>query len=143
MRRSWPVLLALVGLVGCPGSPEASFPEVATPADDEVLATLERRTAVRALYAELVIAYDGRERSGAFDAVFYWQAPSSIRMTAFKDVVIETRHLFDLVLAPDRYRLEHEADGAPSVDAGPAAAFAGAHPRFSAFHWIREGYALP
>jgi hypothetical protein len=66
-------------------------------------------------------------------------------MTAFKDLVISIRHIFDFVLTPTAYALElrGEDSGPRTVDRGDAERFAEKHPRFSGFFWALEAFWKP
>ena len=89
------------------------------------------------------MSYTSLERSGAFDAVVIYQAPRRLRLQAFKDLVLESRDLFDIVLQPEGYAIRHRLDAEPLIDKGSLADFPEAHPRFSGIFWAAEALFLP
>lgn len=141
MRRTGTTvpLVLVLALAGCGTKPLA-------PIDDpRELARLQLDVSgTRTLYAELSIAYDGPERSGTFEGVFYFREPVSIRLTVFKDLAFFTRHVFELVLTPENYRLQvEEEEGRLTANSGPADHFPARHAGFASFYWIREALCLP
>jgi hypothetical protein len=115
------------------------------PLDDAAtVATLRSRTAaVSSGYAVLAMAFDGPERSGTLDAAVHWRAPHELRVTAFKDLVLTARDVFDLLLGSEEYALELvEDDDRRTRDRGAVAVFPQAHPRFAGFFWAGESLLL-
>lgn len=141
------LLFALLGLTaGCCGSPDdVEFPEVSYASSAEAVAVVRSRTAVRSLYAVISMAFDGPAHSGTFDVVVNYQAPRKLRMTAFKDLIVSTHDIFDLLLTPQGYTAEHrpQEQGDPVVQKGPLAKLPQDLPRFAGFYLCAEGLFLP
>ncbi|MBI4617648.1 MAG: hypothetical protein HY720_28815 [Planctomycetes bacterium] len=140
------ILVVVVVVAGCHArQPNPLFPGIGPLGYADSLTILDERTrGAKSLYAELELSYDGPERSGVFEAAFYFQEPASIRMTVFKDLILSTREIFDIVLTPDRYRLSFEGEnGGSKTASGPSDGFAKEHTSFASFYWIREAFCLP
>lgn len=107
-----------------------------------VLAVLRDRVErVESLYAELTMTIEGGERSGVFDTVLYYRAPQELRITAFRDLVVSTRDVFDLVLSEDAYVLRLDEDGEEQVYRGRASELS--HQGFRVFGLLRARIFLP
>lgn len=132
--------------VGCHAPPErvpAPYPAVAGLDDAACVAALQSRTrGVESAYALLSMAFDGPERSGTIDAAVQWRAPHALRVTAFKDLVLSARDVFDLLLGDVDYAFVFHDDDAPVRARGPVASFPSAHPRFATFYWAGEALLL-
>jgi hypothetical protein len=112
--------------------------------DADVLAVLRSRTeGVRSLYAELAMAFEGGGESGVFDVVVHYRRPGWFRLTAFRDLVVSSRGIFDLVLTPERFALVIEEPDGPRTEAGPAAGLPAVNKGFRAFAYLREALFLP
>lgn len=123
------------------------FPPAVGEDDGAVLATLRRRTeAPRSLYAELAMSFEGAGQNGVFDVVASYRRPGWLRLTAFRDLLVSTRDIFDLVLTPERFAMVIEggesAEGAKR-SAGAAGELGSAHRGFLAFAALREKLFLP
>ncbi len=66
-----------------------------------------------------------------------------MRLVAFKDVVIATENVFDIVLGPREYAIAMARDDPPTADHGPIEAFTDRHPDFAGLFWAREAFCLP
>lgn len=144
-RRRFLAASLAIFLAGCPSAapgPDGPFEPLGPLDDPAVVALLDRRTSFETLYAVLAIDYESPDRSASFEAVCHLRADGAMRLTAFKDLVLSTRYLFDLTLAGGAYRIEVD-DEERVEDAGPIDRFAGRHPGFAAFQWLREALALP
>ncbi len=147
-------VLAVPFLSSC-RSPEARnwpFPEVdvevaaaARRGDAEpVIAVFRDRVdAIQSLYAELTMTIEGGERSGVFDTVVYYQAPHQLRITAFRDLLVATRDVFDLVLSETSYVLRLDDEGEEQVHRGAVSDLGAAHEGFEVFRLLRERIFLP
>ncbi len=139
-------LVVSIGAGGCATPPRPSFGERGDLDDAAVIAALRDRTErLSAVSALLTIAYEGETRSGVFSAVARWRSPR-LRLTAFKDLLVSTKDLFDLAFGAERFALDGTGfadDGDASVrDEGPLAAFAERQPEFAGFLWTREAMFL-
>lgn len=145
MRRPWLPLVSLL-LAACTGPPPLPEGPRRTPA--ETLAALRARGAqVHSLYGVIVIAYDGPDRRGTFDAIVHWEAPGRLRLTAYKDLLVVAPDVFDLLLTPEEWALAARPDG-PQDEVrarrrGRREDLPAAEPRFAAVHWVGEGLFLP
>lgn len=134
---------ALLLAGGCNGTPPSPVPVVEPLDDASTLAVVSSRTDVEGVYAVIECAYDGPDRSGAFDAVVYWRAPGRLRVSAFKDLVLATRGVFDLCLGAERYAVEVLGeDDEPLVERGALEDFPREQERFAGFYWAREALFL-
>jgi len=132
-------------LVGC-GTPERRWPFPRADARDDaaILATLADRTSgIDSLYAELAMAFEATERSAVFTAVVNYRAPDRIRMSAFKDILIASRSIFEFLLDGDRYITVFEGDGGPERQEGTLAQVDLVQPGFRAMIALREAMFLP
>jgi len=104
-----------------------------------------RTDAVRSLQAVLSITYESSEFEGTFSAVCNYQAPRRMRITAFKDIVIGTRPIFDMLFTEKEYAIDvAEMKGTKAVhDLGKLKDFPAKHPRFASFYWAGEAIFLP
>ena len=139
-----PATLVLV-LAGCRSS-ERNWPFPRTEARDEatILATLADRTSgIESLYAELAMSFETKERSAVCTAVVNYRAPDAIRMSAFKDILIASRSIFEFLLTGNRFitvfeggnGLEHQEGALEDVDR--------MQPGFRAMIALREAMFLP
>ena len=64
-------------------------------------------------------------------------------MTAFKDALVTSRDVFDLVLTPERYLLVLEGEEGPERHHGPAQELTQQLPGFRSFEVLREAMFLP
>ncbi len=120
-------------------------PDVAR-SPDEVRAAVARSGAVaRTLYAELAMGFRSPERDASTSAVLRYRAPDTLRLTAFVDVVLDTRPVFDLVIDGGRYTFVVHEDGAaaPHTETGETNRLAEIQPMLAGFHWTREGLFFP
>jgi len=146
-RRTWGGVglgLLVACAAGCGSVPVSPFPVVGPLDDAATVAVLRSRTAaVHSAYALLSMAFDSPDRSGTVDAAVNWRAPHELRVTAFKDLVLTTRDVFDLLLGAQEYALEFsEDDDGAGRDQGPLADFPQAQPEFAGFYWAGEALLL-
>lgn len=132
--------------VGCSTPKPSPFRDLGGDlSDGQILATLEARTKVKSFYAVLSMAYEGPDREVTFDAVMSYLAPSTYRFTAFKDLILATAEVFDLVIKPESYAVRYTPEGADEASTfrGPIEKLATDHPRFRGFLWAGEALFLP
>jgi len=125
--------------------PRAEFPELGPVATETVLVTLnERAQAFRTLYAEIEAIYRAPDVDGTLDLVVHYEAPSKLRITAFKDAVLSVDRLFDLVLTPAGHRvaITEEPGRAPRVVRGDQG-LADELPELAELYWAREAFCCP
>jgi hypothetical protein len=137
--------MVLAAAAGCGAPPRRwPFPEVAPAGDGEVLAILRSRTeGVESAYAELSMSFEGLERSAVATAVVRYEAPGKIRMTAFKDLLVSARGIFDLLLAPGGFVIEVEGESGPERRSGGAGDLSALPRGFRALAALREAMFLP
>jgi hypothetical protein len=102
-----------------------------------------RTVGIHTLTGVLTIEFSGLERRGTFDMIVNYHAAGHLRFSAFKDLLISTRPVFDLLLTNEMYRLEVYDAGQVRRAQGEASQFALQHPQFQAFYTIGEGFFLP
>ncbi len=108
-----------------------------------VLAVLRNRVAgIESLYAELTMASEGGERRGVFDTIVYYHAPHSLRITAFRDLLVSTRDVFDLALSENRYVLRLD-EGEERVHRGATSDLGSVGEGFDVFQLLGERVFLP
>jgi len=137
------ILLIPLCLAGCLSSGPDSFPQT-TASTAEIVSSIRARNAeVRSLSAVVAMVYEGPDREGTFDAVVLYEAPRKLRLQAFKDLVVDSRDLFDLILSPEGYAFRHEFEDAPLETQGALADFAQDQPRFSGIYWAGKALFIP
>lgn len=93
--------------------------------------------------AVVAMVYESPEREGTFDAVVLYEAPRRLRLQAFKDLIVDSKDLFDLLLRPEGYAFSHDFEETPLRVQGALKDFPGAHARFSGIYWAGEALFLP
>ena len=119
------------------------FPEVEPgESPEEVLA---RRTRLpKSLYAELTMSIDSPDRSGVFESVVQFVPARGLRMSAFKDVIVSTRPIFDLVIEDDSFHLAFWGeDDRVEIRSGGSAEAMELDPAFAAIYALGPGLFLP
>lgn len=145
-RASSALLLVLAAFAARCGAPPRRwpFPEVGAIGDEGVLAVLRERTdGVESVYAELSMSFEGLERSAVATAVVRYEAPGKIRMTAFKDLFVSARGIFDLLLVPGGFVIEVEGEDGPERRAGGEGDLSALPRGFRALAALREAMFLP
>jgi hypothetical protein len=105
---------------------------------------LRARTAgIRTLTAVLTIEFSGFERQGTFDLIVNYADSGHLRFSAFKDMFVTTRPVFDLLLTDKTYRLAFYEAGQARQDRGDVSQFVQQHPQFGAFFTVGEAFFLP
>lgn len=139
------IVAASLGLSGCAGVERNwPFPIVHVEDDAAVCRLLaERAQGPRSLYAVLSMAFELPQHSGVAEAVVRYEAPGRLRFIAFKDLLVTSRDIFDLVLLPDHFELRFEGDKGPERFSGRASELGQAQPGFRAFGILREALFLP
>ena len=139
-----PAIAALL-LAGC-GSREKRwpFPKVEARDDAAILATLADRTSgIESLYAELAMSFETTERSAVFTAVVNYKAPDRIRMSAFKDILIASRSIFEFLLIGNRFITVFEGGNGLERQEGSLEDVDSVQPGFRAMIALREAMFLP
>jgi hypothetical protein len=75
--------------------------------------------------------------------VVNYAAAEALRFTAFKDMIMSTQVLFDLLLAGETYRLLVHDDAGPRIHQGAVGQFARDYPTFRTFFFVGEAFFLP
>jgi len=139
------ILTALAA--GCVGAPQGRwpFPPTAYGSDSDIVGILDERSRpTTSLVAELSMAIESAEANGVFDAVVQHVDGRGLRITAFRDMIVGTRPIFDLALARGRYDLVLWNDDGPAQrSSGPIEAAASAHGAFLAFTVLGERLFRP
>ena len=92
------LLMSCTALTPAPLSP-SSLPTLGTLAPAERAQVVQSRTTgLQTLTAVLAVAYTVGTQRGTFDMVVNYAAPDALRFTAFKDTLLSTQVLFDLLL---------------------------------------------
>lgn len=143
-----PYLASLLSLfiAACAASvdgPDVFPPAGALDAARKARVVQARTTGIHTLTAVLAIEFSGFERRGTFDMVVNYDDSGHLRFSAFKDLFISTRPVFDLLLTQETYRLEVYDAGQARRAQGDVSQFARRHPQFRAFYTIGEGFFLP
>jgi hypothetical protein len=102
-----------------------------------------RTTGLQTLTAVIAVSYTLGKRQGTFDMVVNYAASGTLRFTAFKDTLLNTQVLFDLLLAERMYHLRVQEDAAVRTSQGPVEQFVTEHPTFRAFFVMGEAFFLP
>lgn len=137
------ILLIPLCLAGCLSSGPAQFEKTSATTAEIVSSIRARNASVPSLSAVVAMVYEGPDREGTFDSVVLFEAPRRLRLQAFKDLLVDSKDLFDLVLSPEGYAFRHEFDAAPVDDRGALSAFPTAHPRFSGIYWAGKALFVP
>ncbi len=150
MKRETILLLTCVCAAGCSTAERGRwpFPQVQAADDTSVLTVLRERTrSPGSLYAELWMSFESAEQGGVFDVVVLYDGADRLRMTAFRDLALSTRDIFDLVITGESYELalwgEEEGASGPERHAGSLADLSSVHRGYLAFAFLREGFFLP
>jgi hypothetical protein len=136
-------LLIPLSLAGCLSSGPDNFPRTEATTAEIVSSIRGRNASVRSLSAVVAMVYEGPDREGTFDAVVLFQAPRKLRLQAFKDLVVDSKDLFDLILSPEGYAFRHEFEDDTVEDKGALEAFPEAHGRFSGIYWAGKALFVP
>lgn len=136
--------LGLAGcLTGCLSSGPETLPRTEASTAEIVSSIRARNAGFSSLSAVVAMVYESPDREGTFTAVVLYEAPQRLRIQAFKDLVVDSRDLFDLLLRPEGYFVRHELDSEPAETRGPLDRFPSDNPRFSGIYWAREALLLP
>lgn len=145
----WAITLLGLLLMSCASLPLASLP----PSPFPVLGTLApaaraqvvqtRATGVQTLTATLAVSYTVGKQRGTFDMVVNYAAPDVLRFTAFKDTLLRTQILFDLLLTRETYHFYIHDDAGERTQQGMVGQFAYAYPTFRTFFLLGEAFFLP
>jgi hypothetical protein len=102
-----------------------------------------RTTGLRTLAAVLTMAFSSGERQGTFEMIVNYDASGQMRFTAFKDLGLSTRPIFDLVFARQQYYLELHDEARKRRRQGHLSQFVQDNPEFRAFLIAGEAFFLP
>ena len=145
----WAVTLLGLLLMSCASLPPAPlppspFPTLGTLAPADRAQVVQRRTTgVQTLTATLGVSYTVGKQRGTFDMVVNYAAPGVWRFTAFKDTLLSTQILFDLLLTGETYHVYTHDEAGEQTQQGPIGQFAHAYPAFRTFFLLGEAFFLP
>ena len=145
----WAVALLGLLLVSCASLPPAPlspspFPALGSLATADRAQVMQSRTiGVQTLTATLAVAYTVGKQRGTFDMVINYAAPDVFRFTAFKDTLLSTQILFDLLLTAEVYHVYIHDDAGERTQQGMVQQFAQAYPTFRTFFLLGEAFFLP
>lgn len=148
----WPALIhilavgiLLFSLTTCaPLSPPSATLAVTTPhASAKARRIQAGTTGLNTLVAVLSVAFSNPSRRDTFDMIVNYDAAGKTRYTAFKDLMLSTQPIFDLMLTNQQYRLITHDAGHTTQRQGPIAQFALAHPGMRVFALVGEAFFLP
>lgn len=144
------ISLCMVGaglwvLTACSSVPSPSPSPRLMPRDRIARAQIiqSRTTGLHTLTAVLTMAFPGENQQRTFDMIVNYDAAEKMRFTAFKDVGLSARPIFDLLFVGNRYRLEVHEGTEARTEQGPVSQFLRDHPPFRAFLVIGEAFFLP
>jgi len=145
----WAVGLLGFLLMSCASLPPAPLP----PSPFPTLGTLSpaaraqvvqsRTTGVQTLTATLAVSYTVGKQRGTFDMVVNYAAPGVLRFTAFKDPLLSTQILFDLLLTKETYHIYIRDDAGERTQQGTLGQFAHQYPTFRTFFLLGEAFFFP
>lgn len=135
----------LLILTACSAVPSPSPFPVLAPVDRAERAQImqSRTTGLHTLSAVLGMAFTGKNQQRTFEMIVNYDAAEKMRFTAFKDLGLSARPIFDLLLVAERYRLEVQEDTGTRTYQGPVSQLLRDHPPFRAFLVIGEAFFLP
>src|SRR5215831_16824644 len=143
----WAVALLGLLLMSCASlapSPPSPLPALGVLAPAERARVVQARTTgVQTLTAALAVSYTVGKQRGTFDMVVNYAAPDTIRFTAFKDALLNTQILFDLLLTGERYSFFLHDDTGERTQHGMVQQFAHEFPTFRTFFLLGEAFFLP
>lgn len=102
-----------------------------------------RTTGLHTLAAVLTVAFSNPDRRDTFDLIVNYDATGKTRYTAFKDLLLSTRPIFDLVFIDQQYHLTTHDAGHTRRDQGQITQFAIEHPSMRVFALVGEAFFLP
>lgn len=149
MRQRLIILAVVYGVVwmltACASLlPAAPFPALNVIDQTEITRVIRSRTTgLHTLAAVLSVSFSDRARQGTFDLVVNYDDSGKMRYTAFKDLILSTRPIFDLLLVDATYRLELHDDTEGNVRQGSVSHFSQDNPAFRAFWIVGEAFFLP
>jgi len=132
-------------LTACASLPSSSpFPTLDSTEPTEKARVIQfRTTGVHTLAAILTVTFAGPERQGIFEMIVNYDASGNMRFTAFRDLILSTRPIFDLVFVAGTYYLEVRNDIGGRIRQGMVSQFSQDHPEFRAFWVVGEAFFLP
>lgn len=145
----WIVALLGLPLLSCASLPSAPLPPSPLPrlgslAPAERARVVQARTSgVQTLTATLAVSYTVGKQRGAFDMAVNYADPGVLRFTAFKDALLSTEILFDLLLSRETYHFYLHDSAGERTQQGPVEQFAQAYPNFRTFALLGEAFFLP
>ena len=143
----WAVALLGLILMSCTShapAPPSPLPALGVLAPAERARVVQARTTgVQTLTAALAVSYTVGKQRGTFDMVVNYAAPDTIRFTAFKDALLNTQILFDLLFTGERYSFYLHDDMGERTQHGMVQQFAHEFPTFRTFFLLGEAFFLP
>jgi hypothetical protein len=137
--------LLILGLTTCtsssPLSATAVVPNQQTSAKARRLQA--RVSGLRTLAAVLTVTFANPSRRDTFDMIVNYDAAGKTRYTAFKDLILSTRPIFDLVFIDGQYRLITHNAGHTHQYQGQIKQFTIQHPSMRIFALVGEAFFLP
>jgi len=151
VQRAYRWTIGLLGLLlmSCtclplaPLSPSPLPPVGALSPTDRAQLVQSRLAGLQTLTAVLAVSYTVGKQRGTFDMVVNYAAPGVLRFTAFKDTLLSTQVLFDLLLTMETYRLHIRDDAGERTQQGTGQQFAHDYPTFRTFFLVGEAFFLP
>lgn len=154
MPHPWPAWRwAVAGLSGlllsCAAVPHTAvapspLPTLGPLSTAERAAVLQARTTgLTTLTALLAVSYTVGPQRGTFAMVVNYATAQGLRFTAFRDSLLQTQVLFDILLTPTTYRLHTAEASGPQTQQGAVADFARAYPAWRTFLIVGEAFFLP
>ncbi len=136
------VVLSFTACASLP--PTSPFPTVDTRSPIEQAYIIQARTTgLRTLAAVLTVALSRQDKQDAFEMIVNYDASGKMRFTAFKDLMLSTRPIFDLIFVGPRYRLTLHNEAGIHVRQGQVSQFVKDHPEFRVFFLVGEAFFLP
>jgi hypothetical protein len=99
-----------------------------------------RSAGLQTLTAVLAVSYTVGQQRGTFDMVVNYAAPGALRFTAFKDTLLSTQVLFDLLLTGEMYRMYRRDDTGEHTQQGTGLQFVHEYPTFRTFFLVGEAF---
>lgn len=137
--------LLLLSLTTCaPLSTPSTTPVITSrQASEKARRIRARTTGLRTLAAVLSVTFSNPRQRDTFDMIVNYDATGKTRYTAFKDLILGTKPIFDLLFIGDRYHLTTHDTDRPHRYQGRMSQFALEHPDMRVFALVGEAFFLP
>lgn len=100
-------------------------------------------TGLRTLAAVLSVTFSNPRRRDTFDMIVNYDAAGKTRYTAFKNLILGTQPIFDLLFVGEQYHLTTHDTDRPHRHRGRTSQFAMEHPGLRVFALVGEAFFLP